>query len=207
QYRSNRPLCESYGLSFRCCYAVQSWPPVRCWSAGRFGPAAVSITPAAIATDSHGFVYVAGNTTASDFPVTNALETQPPQGALEVSSNGAPFVNAGIGLSPTANYSGVTAVGASSDGTLVIVATASSTYRSTDGGVTWKPTADTSAAGAAALAVDPVNSSNAYALGTSGVFHRSSNGGLNWQAIGGPPNTVPIGLPNPYQPPPSGVAS
>lgn len=97
----------------------------------------MSINPAAIATDSHGFVYVAGNTTASDFPVTNALETQPPQGALEVSSNGAPFVNAGIGLSPTANYSGVTAVAASSDGTLVIVATASSTYRSTDGGVTW----------------------------------------------------------------------
>lgn len=55
--------------------------------------------------------------------------------------------------------------------------------------------------------MDPVNSSNAYALGTSGVFHRSSNGGVNWQAIGGPPNTVPIGLPNPYQPPPSGVAS
>ena len=54
--------------------------------------------PTVIATDSGGFVYMAGNTTSGNFPVTNALEAQPPQGALEVSINGAAFVNLSLKL-------------------------------------------------------------------------------------------------------------
>jgi hypothetical protein len=143
--------------------------------------------PTAVATDSQGFVYVAGITTSGDFPISHALESQLPQGALEVSNNGAAFVNSGL------NASNVTAVAASSDGMLVIAAASTGAYRSTDGGVTWKPAADTSAAGAAALAVDPVNSSNAYAILQNGAIYRSSNGGVNWQAAGTPPPTNQAG--------------
>jgi uncharacterized protein (TIGR03437 family) len=166
--------------------------------------------PTAIATDNRGFVYVAGNTTSTNFPVTNALESQPPQGALEVSIDGASFVNADINLlSPTANPSepGVTAVAASSDGKLVIIATNSTTQRSTDGGVTWQPSADASAAAAVALAVDPVDPSNVYAITPGGKFYRSSNGGVNWQPITGPPNTLPSSPPNTIGPPPPVIAS
>jgi hypothetical protein len=166
--------------------------------------------PSAIATDNRGFAYVAGNTTSTNFPVSNALEPQPPQGALEVSIDGAPFVNSDINLSSTtANQSqpGVTAVAASSDGKLVIIATNSITQRSMDGGVTRQPSAGASAAAAVALAVDPFNPSNAYAITPSGKSYRSSNGGLKWQTITGAPNTLPITPPNTIGPPPPVIAS
>src|SRR5580658_213187 len=146
-------------------------------------------TPAAMAIDSQGYVYVAGATTAEDFPVANALESQPPQGVLEVSGNGAAFVNAGLNASTSANVGnlGITAVAASSDGMMVIISASSGSYRSADGGATWKPTA-TALPSAIALAVDPVNSSNAYAIGPSGEFFLSSNGGVNWLPVAGPQN-------------------
>jgi uncharacterized protein (TIGR03437 family) len=146
-------------------------------------------TAAAVALDSQGYVYVAGNTTAEDFPASNALESQPPQGVLDVSVNGAAFVNTGLIASTSANTGnyGITAVAASSDGTLVIVSAFSGSYRSADGGVTWKPTAD-ALPSAITLAVDPVNPSNAYAIGPSGELFRSSNGGVNWLPIAGPQN-------------------
>jgi len=168
-------------------------------------------TPIAVATDSQGFVYVAGNTTSEDFPISNALEAQPPQGALNVSVNGAPFVNSGLNAS-TANIQdrGVSAVAASSDGMLVIASGALATYHSTDGGVTWKATVDVLSQ-AGALAVDPLNPSNIYELGHYGGFCRSSDGGTTCQATAtAPPNSVVIVPPNlfgPYQPPPIGVAS
>jgi uncharacterized protein (TIGR03437 family) len=134
--------------------------------------------PTVIATDSRGFVYMAGNTTSGNFPVTNALEAQPPQGALEVSINGAAFVNTGL------IATNVYAVAASSDGHLVIASTPNGIVRSTDQGVTWTAAADALPL-ASALAVDPVNPSNTYALLLqSGALYKSSNGGVNWQNTG-----------------------
>lgn len=166
-------------------------------------------TPIAVATDSRGFVYVAGNTTSADFPVDNALEPQPPQGALEVSAAGAAFVNSGLNASTTdLSNRGISAVAASSDGTLVIASGIDASYRSIDGGVTWKPVADTSAALASALAVDPVNPSNVWALNQYGPLYQSSNGGVNWQlAAATPPNNVLFVLPSRYQPLPSPIGS
>jgi hypothetical protein len=141
--------------------------------------------PSAIATDNRGFVYVAGNTTSTNFPVSNALEPQPPQGALEVSIDGAPFVNSDINLSSTtANQSqpGVTAVAASSDGKLVIITTNSITQRSVDGGVTRQPSADASAAAVVALAVDPSGPGRLYVGGSAAVY-RSIDGGQSWQLL------------------------
>jgi uncharacterized protein (TIGR03437 family) len=133
--------------------------------------------PSVIATDSNGFVYVAGSTTSGNFPVTNGLESMPPQGSLNVSINGASFVNAGL------TATGVSAVAASSDGTLVIASTSTGIFRSTDRGLTWTAAANV-VPPAAALAVDPANSSNAYALSQQGAFYKSANGGVNWKATG-----------------------
>jgi photosystem II stability/assembly factor-like uncharacterized protein len=139
--------------------------------------------PAVVATGRSGFVYVAGNTTSGDFPVSNALQALPPLGALEVSVNGAAFVNSG--LAATSIY----AVAASSDGQLVIVSTSAGIERSTDRGVTWSPAADVLPL-ASALAVDPVKPANAYALLLqSGALYKSSNGGVNWQSTG---TTFPV---------------
>jgi uncharacterized protein (TIGR03437 family) len=134
--------------------------------------------PTVIASDSNGFIYVAGNTTSGNFPVTNALEAAPPQGALEVSVNGAAFVNSSL------NVTSVYAVAASSDGHLVIVSTPNGIMRSTDQGVTWTAALSVLPL-CSALAVDPVNPSNTYALLLqSGALYESSDGGVNWQNTG-----------------------
>jgi uncharacterized protein (TIGR03437 family) len=161
-----------------------------------------------VATDSQGFVYVAGYTTSIDFPVKNALESQPPQGALEVSVNGAPFVNADINAS-AANMlgDGARVAAASSDGKVVLVGAGENLYRSTDGGVTWSAVAVLP--DLLALAVDPANPSTAYALGLGGVLMQSTDGGVTWQGITSPPNIFPGGGPNKYSYfiPPGGAQS
>jgi photosystem II stability/assembly factor-like uncharacterized protein len=167
-------------------------------------------TPAAVATDSQGFVYVAGSTYSIDLPVTNALEAKPPQGVLEVSIDGGPFVNADIDATTFLNENGIsgygeeaTAVAASSDGKLVLAAAGQNLYRSIDGGVTWTAV-EPLGGGVSALAVDPANPSIAYALNAlSGGLFQSTDGGLTWQAHGSPPNIALTGEPDPYWFPPA----
>jgi uncharacterized protein (TIGR03437 family) len=140
--------------------------------------------PAVISTDSNGFVYVAGTTTSGNFPVTDALQARPPQAALQVSVNGAAFVNASL----TASQIG--AVAASSDGALVLASTPTGIARSTNQGATWTAPV-TGLPLCAALAVDPVNPSiayalvqNAYALQNTDFLYKSTDGGVHWQSTG-----------------------
>jgi uncharacterized protein (TIGR03437 family) len=142
--------------------------------------------PTAVATDSKGFVYMAGNS-LGDFPLTSALESQPPQGALELSVNGAPFVNTRFSAQV------ITAMAASSDGSMVLAAAGQNVFRSTNGGVTWN-------AGAVlgdlfALAVDPANASVAYALQWGGTLMQSLDGGMTWQSVASPPGLMRAGGP------------
>ncbi len=107
-----------------------------------------SENPTAIATDSQGNVYLAGSTTSPDFPVTNALFTKLPEPALRVSAEGGVFAAASLSVPEVA------AVAASSDGRLVLAATPTGVYRSTDSGATW--TASRALTGQVlALAVNP----------------------------------------------------
>ena len=93
-------------------------------------------------------------------------------------TNGAAFVNSGL------TATNVYGVAASSDGHLVIAGTLNGIMRSTDQGVTWTA-ASTVLPLCSALAVDPVNPSNAYALlFQNGALYKSSNGGVNWQNMG-----------------------
>ena len=133
--------------------------------------------PTVVATDSDGFVYMAGVTTSANFPTTNGLQALPPQGALEVSINGAAFGNSGL------TVTNVSAVAASSDGTLVLASTPGGIFRSTDAGAAWTAAASLLSS-AAALAVDPANPANAYALLRNGAYYKSTDGGMHWQATG-----------------------
>src|SRR5215469_16104064 len=144
----------------------------------------------AVAFDSEGNVFVAGTTTSPDFPIVNGLISRVPDVALRVSADGKTFTRSTLA---TPN---VTAVAASSDGSTVIAADMGSLYRSPDGGATWSATT-TVGGDVVALAVDPVNPSNAYAVASlngSTVFDRSSDGGTTWKSIGavGFPQGTPV---------------
>ncbi|HEV2445916.1 MAG TPA: SBBP repeat-containing protein, partial [Candidatus Sulfopaludibacter sp.] len=150
-------------------------------------------TPAAIATDSQGNVYLAGSTNSPDFPITRALFAQLPEPALRVSGDGRTF-------SPsTLSIVQVNSVATSADGAMVLVGANSGLYRSADGGVTWTQPAGVTGQ-VLALALDPVNPNNAYAVGLatstsagpgSGSFftnwtwtiYKSIDGGWTWQAL------------------------
>jgi photosystem II stability/assembly factor-like uncharacterized protein len=145
----------------------------------------------AVAVDSQGNVFVAGTTTSPDFPIVNGLISGVPDTALRVSADGKTFTRSTLALS------NVTAIAASSDGSMVIAAGAGSIYRSADGGATWTASPATVSGNVVALAVDPVNPSNAYAVASlngSTLFYRSGDGGVTWQSTGavGAPQGTPV---------------
>jgi uncharacterized protein (TIGR03437 family) len=130
-----------------------------------------------VALDSQGNVFIAGTTTSSDFPIVNGLASSLPLAALRVSSDGHTFTPASLALP------GVSALAASSDGRTLLAANQGSIYRSADGGATWSPAAAISGA-VIALAIDPVNAANAYAVTAASVFYRSADGGITWHSTG-----------------------
>lgn len=150
-------------------------------------------TPTAIATDSQGNVYLAGATTSSDFPLTQALFQQFPEPALRVSTDGRTFLPAAL-PAPQVNT-----VAASGDGSVVMAGANTGLYRSSDGGATWTLSASLTGQ-VLALACDPNGSATAYAVVltsiTSGgglgslippstswtwTIYKSTDAGLTWQ--------------------------
>ena len=101
-------------------------------------------------------MYIAGQTNSPDFPVTNALFSQLPEPALRVSSDGRTFAPVELSVIQ------VNSVAASSDGNLVLAGSNSGLYRSTNGGATWAAASVTGQI--LAVAVDPGNSGDAYAV-------------------------------------------
>jgi uncharacterized protein (TIGR03437 family) len=145
----------------------------------------------AIAVDPQGNVFVAGTTTSPDFPIVNGIMPHFPDAALRISTDGQTFTSASFPVP------GITAMAASQDGRTLLAAAAAGIYRSVDAGATWSATPAGIYGSAVALAVDPTNPSNAYAVvNYNGLtyFDHSSDGGLNWQASGaqGPMQTTSL---------------
>jgi len=147
-------------------------------------------TPTAIATDSQGNVYIAGATTSPDFPLTQALFQRLPEPALRVSTDGRTFAPS------TLSVPQVNTVAASSDGSVILAGTNTGLYRSPDGGATWSQSASLTSQ-IVALAFDPVDSGNAYAVVltsiTTGSFvgpvtnwtwtiYKSTDSGVTWKS-------------------------
>ncbi len=140
---------------------------------------ATDAATAVAASIPQGNVFLAGTTTSPDFPIVNGLVPRIPEAALRVSAGGKTFAPSSLTASQ------ITAIAASSDGRTVLAANAASIYRSNDAGATWSAAPVIIPGSAVALAIDPVNASNAYALanldgGTN--FYRSADGGLTWQS-------------------------
>jgi uncharacterized protein (TIGR03437 family) len=145
----------------------------------------------AVAVDSQGNVFVAGTTTSPDFPIVNGIITRVPDTALRSSTDGKTFVRSPL------TVSAVTAIAASPDGGTILAADVGSIYRSADGGATWSASPTAVAGNVVALAIDPVNPSNAYgvaSLNGGTLFYRSGDGGITWHSSGaiGPAQGTPV---------------
>jgi uncharacterized protein (TIGR03437 family) len=171
--------------------AVAIHAPAQVLTASKILSGSGTDVSSAVAFDSQGNVFIAGATTSPDFPIVNGLISRVPDTALRLSADGKTFTRSTLALA------NVTAIATSADGNTVIAADVGSLYRSADGGATWTTSATTVSGNVVALAVDPSNPSNVYAVASlngSTVFYHSGDSGMTWQSNGavGFPQGTPV---------------
>jgi uncharacterized protein (TIGR03437 family) len=136
-----------------------------------------------IAVDSNGNAYLAGTSTALDFPSVNALEPSPPFKPVLASSNGGATWNALSNLHVFTVYS--MAVDPTHPSTLY-AATSSGVFKSTDTGANWTQLLS-DATSASQVALDPSAPSTIYLLYTDAKgasdLGKSTDGGATWQNL------------------------
>src|SRR5215213_1796708 len=139
----------------------------------------------AIAVDSFGQAHVTGLTTATDFPVVNALKTS---GIFfKTTDGGGNWNNNSVGLTEALN---ALAVAPTNPNTLY-AGTFSGAYRSTDAGASWTKSW-TSLPSINAIAVDPTSASIVYAGSSAGGLFNTTDGGNNWTPVNLPVNSASI---------------
>ena len=132
----------------------------------------------AVASDSAGNVYVAGNTDSADFPVKGGVQSRIGGAALRASTDN------GNTWSPVTIPDSVYAVAGSAKAPGVLYAGASSAiYKSVDSGKTWAVLPAAPRALVNALIVDSTNPAVVYAGTAAGVF-KSQDAGATWVEIG-----------------------
>ena len=163
----------------------------------------------AIVVDNAGNSYLAGTTDSTDFPLQNAFRQTGDGFAAEFdATNNLVWSSLLGGASPTSIALGpkgeMYLTGSSSSSTFSTPGAlgpfiTGNVFRTTNGGTAWTGTTlptTISPVGVSAIAVDPNNTSNVFAL--SDRLYASSDGGQTWSQLGTP-------IPTPYIPVPSGA--
>lgn len=137
----------------------------------------------AIAADSQGNIYIAGQTNAVDFPTTaNSFDPKSTTALQIVSNGGKSITSRRVG---TATSVGV--VGGTKDGRLLYAATSDGILLSGDGGATWRETAPLPLSGSGpmissqpltvnAIALDPLDPATLLVATNVGIFSTDSGG-------------------------------
>ncbi len=153
--------------------------PALQWVKTLSGSGASSVTGAA--ADAAGHLYIVGNTTSLDFPVSAAAQSK---------AGGSPLVRIDSATGKVdklypPGLSSVTVLTADPRNSRTLYAGAGSAiFQSLDAGATWALLSTISPATAVrAITVDPSNSSTLYAATTTQGIQKSIDGGLNWKAI------------------------
>lgn len=140
-----------------------------------------SDSPAAVAADALGNIYVAGTTSSADLPASHGFQPKPAVLPLSISiDGGATFTGVTI-----PGVSEIDALAATTDGKVVYADTPSGLFRSDNGGSSWSALKPGIPVSAEVLTISPSNSNVLYAGAMSG-FYRSTDGGNNWTLIPSP---------------------
>jgi uncharacterized protein (TIGR03437 family) len=140
-----------------------------------------SDSPAAIAADAQGDIYVAGTTTSADLPASHGFQSRPAVLPLSISTDGgAAFTGVTI-----PDVSEIDALATTMDGSVVYADTSSGLFRSSNSGVSWSAANPGIPVSAEVLTISPADSKVVYAGAKSG-FYRSTDGGNNWTLIPSP---------------------
>ena len=169
------PACMSRG-------AESSEAPVLQWFTALGGSGTSTAT--AVATDSLGNLYIAGNTTSLDLPTVAAAQAHPGGSTLV-------RIDPASGASQSIYFQGITGVGTVQSVTAdpgnpqSVYATASGgVFHSRDGGNTWARLAPIPSNPTVwSLTVDPTNSNTLYASTSPAGAFKSTDGGASWTAI------------------------
>jgi uncharacterized protein (TIGR03437 family) len=162
-----------------CLSADSSLGPVLQWVKTIGGSGNNQVTAAA--ADAKGNLYITGNTSSVDFPVTSAIQRNA-GGSTLVRINAA--TSAAQKLYP-AGLSGATSIQVDPQNPQILYATqGNAIWRSADGGDTWGSLpAFPPDVTVYFVAVDPVDNNTMYAATRQQGFFKSTDGGQTWRAI------------------------
>jgi uncharacterized protein (TIGR03437 family) len=162
--------------------AEPTYAPAQQWVTSLAGSGTTTAT--AVAADSQGNLYIAGNTTSLDFPTVAAAQSHP-GGSTVVRVDPASGTSQNIYFQGAAGVGTVQSIAADPENSQSIYAAGSNgIFHSQDGGNTWTNLAPIpSGSGAISVTVDPTNGNTLYvATAPSGAF-KTTDGGANWTAI------------------------
>ncbi len=142
-----------------------------------FGGSGAS-SPADVALDSQGNIYVAGTTSSADFPVQNAAQNHPGAAPLLSSSDGGQTWTAlALGAAGFVRW----LASAPTLPSLLYAATSNGVMKSADGGTTWtSPPNEGLTIPPLGVAVDAGSASTVYAASYSQGIFTSTDGGASW---------------------------
>jgi hypothetical protein len=156
-----------------CCAGAQSFPAFR-WIQQIDGSSSDAVV--GLGTDSTGNIYIAGNTTSTDFPIKSAVQSQRrSSGLYRIDGPGSAWT-----ALPLSSAQSIAVDPLNSN--ILYAASSNAALKSTDGGQTWSTLAIPTTF-VRVIVVDPSNSSTLYAGSSGQGAFKSTDAGATWIAI------------------------